>query len=129
MPLISTATIADAVHILALQKRAYESEARLYHDWTIPPLTQTIASLLDEIKSTTVLKAAHGPAIVGSVRAFFKGQTLQIGRLVVEPDLQGQGIGSELLRAIEQAFPQAKRFELFTGSKSEGNIRLYRRHG
>lgn len=129
MLIISPATAADAAPILELQKRAYESEARLYGDWTIPPLVQTLESLLEEIGSTTVLKATEAETIVGSVRAKLSEQTCLVGRLIVEPAFQGQGIGSALLRAIERAFPQAALFELFTGSKSEGNIRLYRRHG
>ena len=88
---------ADAAPILALQRRAYEAEARLYDDWTIPPLTQSLASLLAEIESTTVLKACVGEAIVGSVRARLAEQTCLIGRLFVAPQRQGQGIGSALL--------------------------------
>lgn len=126
---ISAATTADAIQILALQKRAYESEARLYNDWTIPPLMQPLESLVGEIQSITVIKAMEGQTIVGSVRASLSSQTCFIGRLIVEPVRQGQGIGSMLLQAIEQAFSQATIFELFTGSKSEGNIRLYRRYG
>ena len=129
MLITSAATAADAAPILGLQKRAYESEARLYHDWTIPPLVQTLESLLEEIQSTTVLKAEEAQEIVGSVRARLSDHTCLIGRLIVEPACQGRGIGSALLQAIERAFPQAAQFELFTGSKSEGNIRLYRRHG
>lgn len=129
MPTIAVATTADAVSILALQRRAYESEAHLYDDWTIPPLVQNLESLLDEIQSATVLKATEAQVIVGSVRATLSDKTCQIGRLFVEPVLQGQGIGSSLLHAIEEAFPSAERFELFTGSKSERNIGLYRRNG
>jgi len=129
MPAIAAAAIADAASILALQSRAYESEARLYDDWTIPPLVQSLESLLEEIQSATVLKATEAQVIVGSVRATLNDKTCQIGRLIVEPMLHGQGIGSLLLQAIEGAFSQAEFFELFTGSKSEGNIRLYRRHG
>ena len=126
---ISPVTTADAAPILALQRRAYAVEARLYDDWTIPPLTQSLASLLAEIESTTVLKACVGEAIVGSVRARLAGPTCLVGRLFVEPERQRQGIGSALLAAIEAAFVSAEVFELFTGSRSEGNIRLYRRHG
>jgi hypothetical protein len=32
-----------------------------------------------------------------------------------------------LMLAIETEFPSVRRFELFTGSRSEGNIRLYER--
>jgi GNAT superfamily N-acetyltransferase len=43
--------------------------------------------------------------------------------------LQGQGIGSQLLRNIETKFNRVAKFDLFTGTKSEANIRLYQRHG
>lgn len=34
---ITQATVVDAENILALQKIAYQSEARIYNDWTLPP--------------------------------------------------------------------------------------------
>ena len=126
---IALATPADAAPILALQRRAYAAEARLYDDWTIPPLTQSAASLFAEIESTTVLKACVGDALVGSVRARLAEQTCLVGRLFVEPLRQRRGIGGALLGAIEAQFAAAAVFELFTGSRSESNIRLYRRHG
>jgi len=124
---ISRATPADAAPLLALQRRAYEAEAHLY-DWTIPPLTQSLALLLAEIESTTVLKACIGEVLVGSVRARLAEQTCLIGRLFVAPERQGQGIGSALLVTIEAAFASAEVFELFTGSRSVRNMGLYRRH-
>ena len=51
-----------------------------------------------------------------------------IGKLIVHPNHQGKGIGTQLLYAIEQA-SAAPRYELFTSSKSEKNIRLYERVG
>lgn len=50
--------------ILALQKRVYESEARLYDDWNLPPLTQTIDSLRAEFATSLVLKAVDGDATI-----------------------------------------------------------------
>lgn len=129
MNTILHASIGDAEAILALQKRAYESEARLYDDWTIPPLTQTLASLREDLKNTCVLKYVQEGVIVGSVRGRIENGACQIGRLVVEPQRQGEGIGTTLLQAIEALFPDVDRFELFTGSKSERNIQLYRRCG
>jgi ribosomal protein S18 acetylase RimI-like enzyme len=126
---IQPATISDAAQILALQRLAYESEARLYEDWTIPPMTQTLESLRSEIQNDTVLKAVDGPIIIGSVRATVSDNICQIGRLMVHPSQQGRGIGTALMQAIESRFPAVAEFELFTGSRSEGNIRLYNRLG
>jgi len=63
------------------------------------------------------------------VRAREMYGTCHIGRLVVSPPAQGRGIGTRLMQEIEASFPSARRFELFTGSRSEGNLRLYRRLG
>jgi ribosomal protein S18 acetylase RimI-like enzyme len=129
MVAITAASTRDAEAILALQKLAYQSEATLYDDWSLPPLTQTIDSLHEEFTHSIVLKATLGERIVGSVRARQNGDVCAIGRLVVHPEVQGKGIGSQLLCSIEARFVRVAKYELFTGSKSEGNIRLYRRHG
>lgn len=119
----------DAARILALQRLAYQSEAQLYQDWSLPPLTQSIESLREEFTSSVILKALTGEQLVGSVRACLRGEVCEIARLIVDPAFQRQGIGSSLLRQIEGRFPTAAAYELFTGERSESNIRLYHRHG
>lgn len=47
---------------------------------------------------------------------------------MVHPQKQGYGIGTKLLEAIEAEYPK-QRYELFTGSKSVDNIRLYENLG
>jgi len=126
---ILRASADDADAILQLQKLAYRSEARLYDDWTLPPLTQTLQSLRDEFAASVVLKAMAEDQLVGSVRARETQGLCQIARLIVAPALQGRGVGTLLMRHIESEFPQARGFELFTGSRSEGNLRLYERLG
>jgi ribosomal protein S18 acetylase RimI-like enzyme len=126
---ITQAQIEDAEAILTLQKLAYQSEAILYNDQSLPPLRQTLDELRAEWETNTILKAVEGEHIVGSVRAYQDGDTCHIGRLMVHPDFQGRGIGKALMRAIEDHFAVVRRFELFTGAKSEGNIRLYQSLG
>lgn len=126
---IETATAADAADILALQKLAYQSEAELYDDFTIPPLTQTLDEITAEFGRRVFLKAAGGRKIIGSVQGFQVGGTCYVGRLIVHPERQGEGVGTRLMAAIEAAFADVERFELFTGHKSVANIRLYKRFG
>ncbi|MGD9209715.1 MAG: GNAT family N-acetyltransferase [Desulfobacteraceae bacterium] len=119
----------DAEEILNLQKLAYRSEALLYNDWTIPPLTQSLSEIETEFESMFFFKALNKTKIIGSVRTSYDGITCRIGRLIVHPKFQKKGIGTSLMKKIESAFSHAKRFKLFTGSKSIENIGLYQRLG
>ncbi len=126
---IQHATSHDAAEILALQKLAYLSESELYDDWSIPPLTQTLEELVESFVCNTVLKAVEEGRIVGSVNGRMSERRCLVGRLMVHPDLQGRGLGTALMAEIEREFPQAETYRLFTGERSERNIRLYERLG
>ena len=118
----------DLPSILSLQKRAYQSEAELVGDYSIPPLTQTLDGISDDFNNGVILKAVENGGIVGSVRMRFSENTLYIGRLIVTPLRQNQGIGTALLSAAEKVYPNA-RFELFTSDKSAKNLSLYIKNG
>jgi ribosomal protein S18 acetylase RimI-like enzyme len=126
---IGPARVGEAEQILTLQRLCYQTEAALYDDWALPPLTQTLRELLELYDDHTILVTRLGQEVVGSVRARLEDRTCHIGRLVVHPRLQGRGLGTRLMREIEASFPEAERYELFTGHLSEGNLRLYRRLG
>ena len=127
---IEQAKVEDAEEILALQKLAYKSEAEIYDDYSIPPLIQSIEEIEAEFEDHTFLKAlCDDERIIGSVRAQVKLGTCYIGRLIVAPDFQNQGIGTSLMHKIEGCFEDAGRFELFTGHLSGRNIYLYQKLG
>ena len=126
--MISQAAYEDLPEILALQYLAYQSEATLLQNFSIPPLTQSLDSVREEFSRGKILKTTEGEAIVGSVRAYEQGGAVFIGKLIVHPSHQGKGIGSALLLAVEEVYPGA-RYELFTSSKSERNLSLYERLG
>lgn len=119
---------SDAAEILSLQYLAYQSEAQIYQDDQIEPLVQTLDDLKEQMNHQLVLIAVQDQRILGSVRACTEGGTCYIGKLIVHPDSQGQGIGQRLMAEIEQLC-SAERYELFTGSKSLRNIRLYQKLG
>lgn len=127
--IIEQAKIEDAKEILALQKLAYQSEAAIYDDYTIPPLTQTLEEIEADFERQVFLKASVNGRIIGSVRAHVRQGTCLVGRLIVHPDFQNQGIGARLMGEIEETFSQAKRYELFTGHLSERNLYFYQKQG
>lgn len=121
--------------IMRLQKITFLSEAELLNNYDILPLKQTLRELEDEFARGVILKAVYCESegepdeIVGSVRGYTAGDTLYVGKLMVHPKFQRQGLGRQLLTAIEAVFPGVKRCELFTSDLSVGNLRLYKDHG
>ena len=126
---ITKANHDDLHEILNLQYLAYKSEAKICNNPNIPPLTQTYKDIEAEFETGRFLKAVDDDGrIVASVRGHSDIDTLHISKLMVCPDLQGQGIGTMLLKEIERLYPHEK-FELYTSTKSERNIKLYERAG
>lgn len=108
---------------------AYQSEAKLLNNFTIPPLKQTLQEIQSEYDKGTILKIIDdNDKIIGSVRGYTENGTLYIGKLFVHPSWQGKGIGTELLKEIERLCPH-NHCELYTSSKSTNNLRLYEQVG
>ena len=137
---------SDAPEILALQKIAYQSEAELYGDDSLPALQQTLEDLENDFerrpqREATVLgtrgaqdsraadldriiflKAVVNGKIIGSVRGYAMDGTAYLSRLNVHPYFRKRGIGRRLLAEIERAFPHVGRFETKTGHRSKRNL-------
>lgn len=119
----------DLQKILDLQYLAYQSEARLFNNQDIPPLKQNLADVENEYQRGIILKALdEDKTIIGSVRAFCENKTVYIGKLMVHPSKQGQGVGTQLLLEMERQYPK-QRYELFTSTRSKKNIALYQKLG
>ena len=119
----------DLVEILDLQKNAFISEAKINNDYTIPPLTQTLESIVNEFENSVFLKATIDNKIVGSVRAYERDGICNIGRLIVHPNFENRGIGTKLMVSIEELFKNCNKYEVFTGEKSNKNLYLYNKLG
>ena len=127
---MAIALLPDADEILALQRLAFISEAKIYNDYSLSPLMQTIEELKHDFSEQIFIKNVISAKIIGSVRGRVKDGTCHIGRLIVHPEFQNMGIGSDLMHEIEGVFKnQCKTFEIFTGHKSKKNIYLYNKLG
>ena len=124
---ILPADIFGAAKILELQKLAYQSEAVLYDDWSIPPLTQTLDEIEKEFGEMTFHKVCDSGRFVRYIMSSIHDNHRNVSRLIVHPEPQHKGTGTPLMLAIETELPHVRRFELLTESKSEDNIRLYAR--
>ncbi|ALE85588.1 GCN5 family acetyltransferase [Pseudonocardia sp. HH130629-09] len=123
---------ADAGEVLTLQRAAYVPEARAHDDIDLPPLTEQLAEIREQLadRSVTAWGIRDDGRLVAAVRITRSGSTAVVSRLVVAPDRQGEGLGSGLLRhAEEQLDDDVSVIELFTGEHSVTNLRLYDRLG
>jgi predicted N-acetyltransferase YhbS len=98
----------------------------------IPPTHEDSSEVLASFDADEVVLVAQSDSgqLVGTVR----GETIQDGlvvvrRLAVLPQWRGRGIGGALVLACEEQYPEAHRFELFTGAGPEGAVDLYERLG
>jgi ribosomal protein S18 acetylase RimI-like enzyme len=121
-----------AGELLTVRRAAFVSEAQLYDDPHIPPLTQTLEELRSDLTNPGVVTVGAwiGPRLVGSVRVAVEGTKATLGRLAVVPDLQGQGIGTRMLMAVPGYLPQGiSEVWVFTGKDSVANLAMYGKHG
>lgn len=129
---IQPVTDEEAGELLTLRRAAFVSEAQVYGDPNIPPLTQTLDELRADLRADGVvtLGARSGHRLVGSIRVLIEGERATLGRLAVAPDLQGRGIGTQLLFAVLPYLPEGtQEIWVFTGQDSTHNIALYEKHG
>jgi ribosomal protein S18 acetylase RimI-like enzyme len=129
MQTIRRATLDDAQAMLELQRRAFAEEGRRSGSQEIPPLIEALAAIQEHILLDTALLAVDRAKVVGSVRGIVADRVCTIRALVVEPEMQGRGVGSSLLRALEAAHPGVERFDLTTNTVMDRNVPFYQRHG
>lgn len=128
---IEKAERGDLAEILNLQKKAFGQVAELLNCPGLPALLQTEREIGEEFEKGVVLKCSgENGRIVGSVRAFVDEENAcRIGKLIVDPDSQGRGIGRALMAEIERRFPACSRYSLFTSEETPWTSQLYRKLG
>lgn len=123
---------AHAGELLTLRRAAFVTEAQLYGDPFLPPLTQTLAELRQDLARDDVVTIGlwEGPRLVGSVRVELEGNKATLGRLAVAPDRQGHGYGTQLMWAVLPYLPEeTAEIWVFTGKDSTHNLALYQEQG
>jgi len=122
----------DLPKILELQKKAFYAEAVKHNDMEMQPMTQTLEQIEEEFTSGTIFfKLSFDEDIVGSVRArMLDENTCFTGKLIVNPELHNNGIGTALMHELEEYFKdKCTKFKIFTGEKSEHALGLYKKLG
>jgi len=126
------ATPADVPELMVLTRACWiEEVAEVAPHWAGP--VETVAEHTADLREwRTWVVRSHG-RLIGSVRARRKpGEPHRwwIGRLMVAPDLAGEGLGRALLAFAEGQAPEdVTEFWLNTGRSRTRNQRFYRKAG
>jgi tRNA (guanine37-N1)-methyltransferase len=127
---VRPAVPADAGELLTLQRACWIQEQQANPEAWVPALHESLDDLRRWLPEWTVLTLRRAGRLVAAARARREGEVWDVGRLMVAPDLQGQGLGRLMLEAVEAAAPDGvTAYSLFTGASSTDNHRFYRRAG
>lgn len=127
---LKVAVPADAGELLTLSHACWVPEGRDHNSFNVPALTESLDEARMALADWTTWTLRAQGRLVASVRARLLDRQWEIARLMVAPDLQGQGLGSWLLEFAERRAPaEAVEITLTAGSKSQDNLRWYRRAG
>jgi ribosomal protein S18 acetylase RimI-like enzyme len=118
---------ATAEAVLALQRRAYRVEADLIGSQAIPPLRETLEEL--QACGESFLGAFIDGRLAAAISWRFDAATIDIHRLIVDPDQFRRGLGTALVRSLLESEPGAARAIVQTGAENEPAAALYLREG
>ncbi|PUA80723.1 tRNA (guanosine(37)-N1)-methyltransferase TrmD [Nocardioides currus] len=132
---VRLAVPADAGELLTLQLACWVAEQQANPDVEIHALHETLDDVRRWLDRWTVVVRRRGGRLVAAARGRVETHgehegAWDVGRLMVAPDLQGQGLGRDMLERIEAAAPAGvASYVLFTGAGSADNIRMYKKAG
>ncbi|MCC8088355.1 MAG: GNAT family N-acetyltransferase [Rikenellaceae bacterium] len=127
---IKYACVEDAAAIHELRKKSFGIVAHEIGRYDLPLLIQTVDDVEAEFSTNTVFKYVADGRIAGSVTGAYRGRyTCYVGRLAVDPEYQGRGIGSLLMEAVEEKFSTCIRFDLFTSAETPYTVKMYEKLG
>lgn len=127
------ATPDDAPALTAVQKRTFDDDSRRFAGRSSggPPGYDSVQWQISMMsKATVYYKMLADEQIVGGMIVFDQGGGhFHLGRIWIDPALQGQGNGATAMQFIEQTHPQAQRWTLDTPTWATRNHHFYEKMG
>jgi tRNA (guanine37-N1)-methyltransferase len=127
------ATPADLPELVVLTRACWVPEAAASGTFDFPPFTDGVPELTASLSEWTTYVWRAAGRLVASIRVRRDPEddrVWQLGRFMVAPDLQGRGIGQEILTFAESLAPRdVSTIWINTGRVSQRNIRIYRKAG
>ncbi|PEC86817.1 GNAT family N-acetyltransferase [Bacillus cereus] len=135
---IEKATILDAEKLTEIMTRTFDEEAKRWLggqgdviDYNIqPPGYSSVEMMRYSIEELDSYKVIMDEKIIGGIIVTISGKSYgRIDRIFVEPVYQGKGIGSNVIKLIEEEYQSIKIWDLETSSRQINNHHFYKKMG
>ncbi|TXR92361.1 GNAT family N-acetyltransferase, partial [Bacillus sp. SH7-1] len=135
---IEKATILDAEKLTEIMTRTFDEEAKRWLcgqgdviDYNIqPPGYSSVEMMRYSIEELDSYKVIMDEKIIGGIIVTVSGKSYgRIDRIFVEPVYQGKGIGSNVIKLIEEEYQSIKIWDLETSSRQINNHHFYKKMG
>ncbi|MDA1536046.1 MULTISPECIES: GNAT family N-acetyltransferase [Bacillus] len=135
---IEKAKILDAEKLTEIMTRTFDEEAKRWLcgqgdviDYNIqPPGYSSVEMMRYSIEELDSFKVMLDGKIIGGIIVTISGKSYgRIDRIFVEPVYQGKGIGSNVIKLIEEEYPSIRIWDLETSSRQLTNHHFYKKMG
>ncbi|HDR7516462.1 GNAT family N-acetyltransferase [Bacillus mobilis] len=135
---IEKASIVDAEKLTEIMTRTFDKEAKRWLcgqgeviDYNIqPPGYSSVEMMKYSIEELDCYKVIMGGKIIGGIIVTISGKSYgRIDRIFVEPVYQGKGIGSKVIKLIEEEYSSIRIWDLETSSRQINNHYFYKKMG
>ena len=124
------ASTSDALVLNAISRLAFDSDAEVGAPSAGgPPGYMSLKYHIKMAKSGHLFKLTQNGLILGGAVLFRNGDTLNIGRIFIDPQHFRKGYGTSMMREIEALFPDARLFTLDTPAWNTRTNAFYTRLG
>ncbi|PFV76372.1 GNAT family N-acetyltransferase [Bacillus sp. AFS059628] len=135
---IEKATILDAEKLTEIMTKTFDEEAKRWLcgqgngiDYNIqPPGYSSVEMMKYSIEELDCYKVIMDEKIIGGIIVTNSGKSYgRIDRIFVDPVYQGKGIGSHVIKLIEEEYPSIRIWDLETSSRQLNNHHFYKKMG
>lgn len=127
---IKRAKVEEAETLKAIQEAAFADDLLKYQDVEGSPATESTERLIEKINSFYYYTIRHNDEIIGGVNVRKTSDTeSRLSRLFLKPTYQNKGIGTKIIKFIEEEFPHTVKWSLDTPYLSYRNQHLYEKMG
>ncbi|KOP69667.1 hypothetical protein AMS59_22340 [Lysinibacillus sp. FJAT-14745] len=127
---IKRTNVIEAPILLAIQKEAFEDDLRKYEDHDTSPVNEPIERLLRKIELFIHYTVWHNNEIIGGIDVRdLKDNKYRLNRIFISKNYQNKGLGSEIMKLVEEEFPSAVEWVLDTPHLNIRNHHFYEKIG